>query len=92
MISQGHRNIWYIGNQRLPWFARCARGYLQAMEEADLEPRFSEIGSEDRELGYLAVKALLSQRRTAYGSFCWYRSSCFRRLPGVTGIGHSHPR
>lgn len=67
LLSQGHRNIWYIGNQRLPWFARCARGYRQAMEEADLEPRFSEIGSEDRELGYLAVKALLAsgERPTA---------------------------
>jgi DNA-binding LacI/PurR family transcriptional regulator len=60
LLAQGHRNIWYIGNQRLPWFARCARGYRQAMKEADLEPRFSEIGSEDRELGYLAVKALLA--------------------------------
>ena len=58
LIAQGHRNIWYIGNQRLPWFARCARGYRQAMKEADLEPRFSEIGSEDRELGYLAVKVV----------------------------------
>ena len=56
LIAQGHRNIWYIGNQRLPWFARCAAGYRQAMKEADLEPRFSEISSEDRELGYLAVK------------------------------------
>ena len=61
LVSQGHRNIWYIGNQRLPWFARCARGYLQAMKEADLEPHFSEIVSEDRELGYLAAKALLSR-------------------------------
>jgi DNA-binding LacI/PurR family transcriptional regulator len=60
LIVQGHRNIWYIGNQRLPWFARCAAGYRQAMMEADLEPRFSEISSEDRELGYLAVKALLA--------------------------------
>src|SRR5207248_10442008 len=35
--------------------------YRQAMKEADLEPRFSEIGSEDRELGYLAAKALLAR-------------------------------
>jgi len=37
------------------------------MKEADLEPRFSEISSEDRELGYLAVKALLAngERPTA---------------------------
>jgi DNA-binding LacI/PurR family transcriptional regulator len=61
LIAQGHRKIWYIGNQRLPWFARCGRGYRQAMMEADLAPRFSEIGSEDRELGYLAVKSLLAQ-------------------------------
>jgi LacI family transcriptional regulator len=67
LIGQGHRNIWYIGNRRLPWFARCANGYRQAMKEADLEPRFSEISSEDRELGYLAVKALLAsgERPTA---------------------------
>jgi LacI family transcriptional regulator, galactose operon repressor len=67
LIAQGHRSIWYIGNQRLPWFARCAAGYRQAMKEADLEPRFSEISSEDRELGYLAVKALLAsgERPTA---------------------------
>ena len=67
LIAQGHRSIWYIGNQRLPWFARCATGYRQAMKEADLEPHFSEISSEDRELGYLAVKALLAtgERPTA---------------------------
>lgn len=61
LIAQGHRNIWYIGNRRLPWFAHCGRGYQQAMKEAELEPRFSEIGAEDRELGYLAVKSLLSR-------------------------------
>lgn len=67
LIAQGHRKIWYIGNQRLPWFARCAAGYRKAMKEADLEPRFSEISSEDRELGYLAVKTLLAngERPTA---------------------------
>jgi DNA-binding LacI/PurR family transcriptional regulator len=67
LIAQGHRNIVYIGNRRLPWFARCADGYLRAMTEADLEPRYSEIRSEDRELGYLAIKALLAggERPTA---------------------------
>lgn len=67
LIAEGHRNIWYIGNRRLPWFARCADGYLRAMKEAELEPRFSKISSEDRELGYLAVKALLAsgERPTA---------------------------
>jgi DNA-binding LacI/PurR family transcriptional regulator len=67
LIAQGHSAIWYIGNLRLPWFARCANGYHSAMKEAGLEPHFSEIHSEDRELGYLAVKSLLAsgERPTA---------------------------
>jgi len=67
LISQGHSAIWYIGNLRLPWFARCAKGYEEAMKEAGLEPKFREIHSEDRELGYLGVKSLLAsgERPTA---------------------------
>jgi DNA-binding LacI/PurR family transcriptional regulator len=66
-IAQGHTAIWYVGNLRLPWFARCAKGYEEAMKDAGLEPKFKEIHSEDRELGYLAVKSLLAsgERPTA---------------------------
>ena len=63
LISQGHRAIHFIGDQNLPWYARCAEGYRQTMQEAGLEPSFSEINSEDRELGYLAAKSLLVNRR-----------------------------
>ena len=59
LVSQGHQKIHFIGDQRLPWYAHCAQGYLRAMKEAGLRPRFSEIRSEDRELGYLAAKSLL---------------------------------
>src|SRR4051795_7417564 len=59
LISYGHRSIYFIGDQRLPWYARCAAGYRRTMEEAGLEPTLSEIHSEDRELGYLAAKSLL---------------------------------
>lgn len=67
LISLGHRRIFYIGDQRLPWYARCAEGYRRTMRDAGLEPRYSEIRSEDRELGYLAVKSLLAngERPTA---------------------------
>jgi len=62
LISQGHRNIWFIGDQRVPWFERCGRGYRQVMEEAGLAPHISELRADDRELGYLAVKSLLANR------------------------------
>jgi LacI family transcriptional regulator len=67
LIAQGHTAIWYIGNLRLPWFARCYKGYEEAMKEAGLAPKFKEIHSEDRELGYLGVKSLLAsgERPTA---------------------------
>lgn len=61
LISMGHRKIWFIGDRTLPWYSRCSQGYAQTMIEAGLEPSYSEIRSEDRELGYLAVKSLLAK-------------------------------
>ncbi|MBS1851173.1 MAG: LacI family DNA-binding transcriptional regulator [Acidobacteria bacterium] len=69
LISMGHRKIWYIGNRSLPWYERCARGYTQSIEEAGLEPYYSEISSEDRELGYLAVKSLLAKKENPTAIF-----------------------
>ena len=62
LINLGHRHIWYVGNTRLPWFARCFAGYHRAMDEAGLESRQSSIDSEDNtEIGYLGTKSLLAR-------------------------------
>ena len=61
LISLGHRNICFVGNTRLPWFARAYEGYRRAMEDAGLMPRQSSIDSEDdTEIGYLGTKSLLA--------------------------------
>lgn len=60
-IADGHRDIWFIGDVDLPWYARCAQGYRQAMERSGLPPRLSEIHSDDRQLGYLAMRSILSR-------------------------------
>jgi LacI family transcriptional regulator len=60
LISQGHRDIWFIGDIELPWYARCARGYRESMRRAGLQPRLSEIHSDDHQLGYLAMRSILS--------------------------------
>ncbi len=62
LIEQGHSDIWFIGDSELPWYARCAQGYRESMVQAGLQPRFSEIHSNDRELGYLAMRSILSRR------------------------------
>jgi DNA-binding LacI/PurR family transcriptional regulator len=62
MIQLGHRKICFIGNTRLPWFARCYSGYRSVMEEAGLEPIESSIDSENEaEIGYLGTKSLLAR-------------------------------
>ena len=61
LTSLGHRDIWFVGNTRLPWFARYYEGYCRVMEEMALTPRLSSIDSEDdNEIGYLGTKYLLS--------------------------------
>jgi DNA-binding LacI/PurR family transcriptional regulator len=62
LIGLGHRNIWFVGNISLPWFARCFDGYRRAMEMSGLIPRESSTNSEDEtESGYLGTKSLLAQ-------------------------------
>lgn len=62
LIGQGHRDICFIGDQRLPWYARCGGAFRTTMEASGLRPFVSEIRSNDRELGYLAAKSLLASR------------------------------
>ena len=61
LISLGHQHIWFVGNTRLPWFARYYDGYCRGMAEAGLTQRQSSIDSDDdTEIGYLGTKYLLS--------------------------------
>src|ERR1017187_7960721 len=47
LIRLGHQHIWFVGNTRLPWFARCYEGYKRAMSEAGYTTRCSSIDSQD---------------------------------------------
>lgn len=69
LIGLGHREICFIGDQRLPWYARCGEGFCAAMEAAGLQPLVSEIRSNDRELGYLSAKSLLASRSSVSAVF-----------------------
>src|ERR1700735_5000908 len=65
LIGLGHRNIWFVGNTRMPWFARCFEGYQRAMEENGLVPRESSTDSEDdAESGYLGTQSLLAGNKS----------------------------
>ncbi|MCU1292932.1 MAG: transcriptional regulator, LacI family [Bryobacterales bacterium] len=69
LIADGHRDIWFIGDIELPWYARCAQGYRQSMIEAGLQPRLSEIHTDDRQLGYLAMRSIVSRREPVTAVF-----------------------
>jgi DNA-binding LacI/PurR family transcriptional regulator len=69
LIADGHRDIWFVGDVDLPWYARCSQGYRQSMLKAGLQPRLSEIHSDDRQLGYLAMRTILSRREPVTAVF-----------------------
>jgi DNA-binding LacI/PurR family transcriptional regulator len=69
LIADGHRDIWFIGDVDLPWYARCAQGYRKSMQQAGLTPRMSEIHSDERQLGYLAMRSILSRRERVTAVF-----------------------
>lgn len=60
--SLGHREIVFVGNLNLPWYARRYRGYENAMLEAQLKPQVNELSSrEGEEMGYIAAKLILQR-------------------------------
>jgi DNA-binding LacI/PurR family transcriptional regulator len=69
LIADGHRDIWFIGDIELPWYARCAQGYTERMIKAGLQPRLSEIHSDDRQLGYLAMRSIFSRQEPVSAVF-----------------------
>ena len=65
MLSLGHRNIWFVASSRLPWFLHRYEGYRQVMEEAGLDPHFSDFESNNvEEIGYLGTKSILRNAGT----------------------------
>ncbi len=99
LISLGHRHIWFVGNTRLRWFARCFDGYQRAMLEAGLVPQQSSIDSEDdHEIGYLGSKSLLTRKepvtaifagndQTAHGVYKGIRDSGLRIPDDISVAG-----
>jgi len=65
LINLGHRHIGFVGNLRLPWFARCFAGYRRAMDGAGLSQHLNSTDSEDDvESGYLGTKSLLARSKS----------------------------
>jgi DNA-binding LacI/PurR family transcriptional regulator len=69
LISQGHRDIWFFGDLSMPWYSRCAQGYRNAMSKAGFIPRCSELHAGDQELGYLAMRSVLSRKEPVTAVF-----------------------
>lgn len=63
LLDLGHRDVWFLGNRRYPWFDRCYDGYARAMSEAGGLARAVASDSDDaRDAGYLGTRSLLDQR------------------------------
>jgi DNA-binding LacI/PurR family transcriptional regulator len=98
-MSLGHRAISFVGNVRLPWFARSYEGYRRAMEEANLTPHRSSVDSDDEaEIGYLGTKLLFASGQrptaifagndpTAHGVYKALRDSGLRIPDDVSVVG-----
>ena len=92
LISLGHRDIWFVGNLRLPWFARCFEGFRRAMEEAGLTARHSTVDSEDEtDIGYLGTKSLLARGEPVSAIFAGNDSTAHGVYKGLRDSGLNIP-
>jgi DNA-binding LacI/PurR family transcriptional regulator len=93
LIGLGHRNIWFVGNTRLPWFARCFEGYQRAMHDSGLVPRESSIDSEDStECGYLGTKSLLARDQSVTAILAGNDTTAYGVYNALRDRGFSIPK
>jgi DNA-binding LacI/PurR family transcriptional regulator len=70
LLGLGHREIAFVGNLNLPWYARRYQGYARAMREAGLKAQANERNfREGEEMGYLGTKLILQQARVPTAIF-----------------------
>jgi DNA-binding LacI/PurR family transcriptional regulator len=61
LIGLGHRDIWFVGSVRLPWFSRYFEGYRRAMDEAGLPPCQGNLDPNDEtQTGFMNTKAIVA--------------------------------
>jgi len=73
----GHREIAFVGNLNLPWYARRFQGYARAMREAGLKTLTNERNfREGEEMGYLATKGMLQQASMPSAIFAGDDTAC----------------
>ena len=68
----GHREIWFIGDTSLPWFANRHRGYADAMDAAGLAPHAftAKLADDPFTEGLRAVEYLIDSKVAMTALFC----------------------
>ena len=68
----GHREIWFIGDTTLPWFANRHEGFVAAMKSAGLTPRAftAKIADDHFTEGLRAVEYLIESKVSPTALFC----------------------
>ena len=90
--SMGHREIAFVGNLNLPWYARRYKGYKKAMVEGRLKPLASDLNArEGEEMGYLAAKLMLQQERVPTAIFAGDDASACGVYKAARDLGFKIP-
>jgi DNA-binding LacI/PurR family transcriptional regulator len=72
LVQLGHRDIWFIGDTSLPWFANRHSGYVESMCAAGLEPRAftARLADDPFTEGLRAVEYLMESKAPITALFC----------------------
>ena len=64
LIGLGHRDIWFLGDLRLPWYQRCHSGYEEAMNRHQLTPQKLDLkmNGSPFDLGSASVDLIVKYR------------------------------
>jgi DNA-binding LacI/PurR family transcriptional regulator len=94
LVELGHRDILFIGDTRLSWYANLHAGYLRAVEERGLEPlgQLNSLSDSYYSNGYLSVELALEQARPATAILAGYDEIALGAWKALNDRGLGVPR
>ena len=72
LLQLGHREIWFVGDTSLPWYANRHAGYCSAMRTSAIEPRAftARLADDPFHEGMRAVEYLIESKAPMTALFC----------------------
>ena len=94
LLQLGHKDIWFVGDNSLPWLSARYEGYVRAMAERSLEPQSQSLAISDNAFdnGRANIEIILEEGRKLTAVLAGSNDVAFGAIEALRQRGLEVPR